>query len=48
MQILILSQEDFKEPEYWIALCDSLGVSDTSESISMLVKMSSITGIEPH
>jgi len=37
MKTLILSREDFKEPEYWIALCDSLGMPESVESISVNV-----------
>ncbi|MFX1452439.1 MAG: hypothetical protein ACFFCM_16485 [Promethearchaeota archaeon] len=42
MQTLILNPEDFKEPEYWIAMCDKLGVS--SENVTLILEVEVVAG----
>ena len=37
MQTLILSKEDFKEPEYWIALCDKLEMPNDCEYVQIAI-----------
>jgi hypothetical protein len=39
MYTLTLNKEDFKEEAYWIALCDSLDVPNTSEEIVLEVNV---------
>ena len=37
MYTLILNKEDFKEKAHWIALCDSLDISNTIEEIMLFI-----------
>jgi len=45
MYTLILCQEDFKDEAYWVALCDSLDVPNTVDSIT--VDITGVQYIEP-
>jgi len=42
MYTITLSQEDFKEEAHWIALCDSLDVNNTAESIMLKVNVAAV------
>jgi len=44
MYTISLSQQDFKEKAHWIALCDSLNVPNTVDSITLDVR---VIHIEP-
>ena len=45
MQTMCLCKEDFKEESHWIALCDSLDIPNTVDSIT--IEIARIYYIEP-